>query len=125
MADRVLTLTELARQVAECLELRFPPLWVTGELSGYKQHPSGHHYFTLKDSQVQFSAVLWRSRAQRLDFPPRDGLRVEALVQPVFYGPGGRLQLDVQGMRPAGAGDLMRRFLELKERRLPMTGKKI
>jgi exodeoxyribonuclease VII large subunit len=109
-------MAELANQVSDCLERAFAPLWVRGELSGYKRHPSGHHYFTLKDAQAQFSAVLWRSRAQRLAFEPRDGQAVEAQVQPVFYGPGGRLQLDVHLMRPAGEGNLMQQFLDLKEK---------
>lgn len=116
MSESILSIAELAARLSSHLENSFPPLWVRGELSGYKVHPSGHHYLTLKDAQAQFSAVLWRSRAARLDFRPADGQRVEALVQLVFYGPGGRLQLDVLQMRPVGAGALMQQFLELKEK---------
>ncbi len=116
--EKILSITHLARQLSRRLEEDFPPCWVKGELSGYKKHGSGHHYFTLKDEQSRFSAVLWRSRAARLSFDPADGQQVEAFVQLVFYGPGGRLQLDVRQMRPGGLGELMRRFLELKERLL-------
>ncbi|MCA9783395.1 MAG: exodeoxyribonuclease VII large subunit [Candidatus Cloacimonetes bacterium] len=112
----VLSVAELAQRLSLHLEREFPAVWVRGELSGYKRHSSGHHYFTLKDSDAQFSAVLWRSRAERLSFRPGDGQAVEALVRIVFYGPGGRLQLDVQNMRPSGLGNLMQRFLELKDK---------
>ncbi|MFA7330865.1 MAG: exodeoxyribonuclease VII large subunit [Candidatus Delongbacteria bacterium] len=115
--DRVWPLHELAREFSARLEEDWPPLWVQGEISGLKLHAaSGHRYFTLKDERSQFPAVLWRSRLAPGAPEPRDGQRVEALVQLVFYGPQGRLQLDVQRLRGTGQGELLQAFLELKER---------
>ena len=44
---------------------------IRGELSNYKIYPSGHHYFTLKDSEGALRAVLFRNSAMRLRFQPR------------------------------------------------------
>jgi exodeoxyribonuclease VII large subunit len=116
-AGQVWSLSRLAREFTVRLEEEWPALWVRGEISGLKLHASsGHRYFTLKDAQAQFSAVMWRSRAEGAVVAPSDGLQVEALVRLVFYAPRGQLQLDVQRLRAAGRGDLMQAFLDLRER---------
>jgi len=116
-AERVWRLSELAGEFSARLEEDWPPLWVRGEISGMRLHAaSGHRYFTLKDDKAQFPAVLWRSRLGAGDPDPRDGQQVEALVRLTFYGPQGRLQLDVQRLRPVGQGDLLQAFLELRAR---------
>ncbi len=113
--DQVWTLARLATEFSARLDREWPALWVRGEISGHSRHAaSGHHYFTLKDSQAQFSAVMWRSRAEPSPVQPASGMLVEALVRLVFYPPQGRLQLDVQRLRAAGRGDLMQALLELK-----------
>jgi len=115
--DQVWTLSQLATEFSARLEQEWPPLWVRGEISGYSHHAaSGHRYFTLKDARAQFTAVFWRSRADQSSVQPANGLQVEALVRLVFYGPGGKLQLDVQRLRAVGRGDLMQALLDLKEK---------
>lgn len=115
----VLSVGQLARELSDRLQSEWPALWVKGEISGLKLHgSSGHRYFTIKDREAQFQAVFWRGRAQSSATLPEDGMLVEALVRLVFYGPGGRLQLDVQALRPSGQGHLMQALLELKERLL-------
>ncbi len=114
---KAISIGELARIFSAHLEEHLLPVWVRGEVSGLKHYgSSGHRYFTLKDQEAQFSAVLWSGRAGRMSVLPSDGLQVEALVRIVYYGKGGRLQLDVQDLREAGQGRLMQDFLELKER---------
>jgi exodeoxyribonuclease VII large subunit len=56
----VITITELTRQIKQSLETSFPRIWVEGEISNFKQHTSGHLYFTLKDEGAQLPAVMWR-----------------------------------------------------------------
>ena len=58
---KVLTVTELTRAIRGTLETRFGAVWVQGEISNYKQHPSGHQYFTLKDSRAQIACVIFRN----------------------------------------------------------------
>ena len=49
---------------------------VSGEISNFKHHSSGHMYFTLKDERSEISAVMFRAAAQRLSFAPSNGMRV-------------------------------------------------
>jgi exodeoxyribonuclease VII large subunit len=114
---RIRSVGELARDFTAHLNREWPLLWVHGEISGARPAgAAGHYYFTLKDEQASFSAVLWRGRARNLRVLPRDGLQIEALVRLVFYGPQGRLQLDIQEFRPCDEGALMRAFLERRDR---------
>ena len=64
----VMTVGEVTRQIKDSLEGNFPEVWVQGEISNLKRATSGHLYFTLKDSQAQLAAILWRSGAARLRF---------------------------------------------------------
>ena len=111
----VLTVSELNRAVAGLLDRSVPPLRVEGELSNFTRAASGHWYFTLKDSAAQVRAVMFRARAQTVDFAPREGDRVEVRALATFYQARGEFQLTVEAMRRAGAGDLFQRFLALKE----------
>lgn len=98
--------------------LEFDPIlnqvFVVGELSNYKKHSSGHHYFTLKDSHAKISCVMFKSAAYKLDFDPLDGEKVEIRGRIGVYERDGRYQIYVDSMKPLGAGDLFKAFLKLK-----------
>jgi len=115
-AREVMTVTELNRAVAQLFERTVPPLWVRGEISNVVRAASGHWYFTLKDAGAQVRAVMFRGRAQAVDFVPREGDRVEVRALATLYQPRGDFQLQVEAMRRAGAGDLYQRFLQLREK---------
>lgn len=115
-AREILTVSQLNRAVAGLLQRSIPPLWVCGELSNVMRAASGHWYFTLKDAGAQVRAVMFRGRAQYLDFVPRNGDRVELRAVVALYEPRGDFQLTVEAMRPSGAGDLFQRFVRLKEK---------
>ena len=111
-----LSVAQLNRMVAELIESRCPPLWVSGEISNFTRAASGHWYFTLKDAAAQVRCVMFRGRAQAVGFVPREGDRVEARGLPGLYQARGDFQLGVEQMRRAGAGDLYQQFLRIKER---------
>jgi exodeoxyribonuclease VII large subunit len=111
----VLTVTELNRSVRDLVERRFPLGWVAGEISNFKRYDSGHCYFTLKDAGAQVRCVMFRSRAQYLDWQPREGAKVEVRALVTLYEPRGDFQLNVETMRRAGLGPLFERFLRTKE----------
>lgn len=113
-AGRALTVSELNRTVSGLLERSLPVLRVEGELSNVVRAASGHWYFSLKDPGAQVRCVMFRGRARQVDFAPREGDRVELLALATLYEARGDFQLNVETMRRAGAGDLYRRFLELK-----------
>jgi exodeoxyribonuclease VII large subunit len=91
-------------------------LWVEGEVSNFTRASSGHCYFTLKDAGSQIACVMWRSVVQGQDYLPVSGDQVLAQGHVSVYEAGGRYQLYVERLHPAGVGDLYRRFELLKER---------
>ncbi len=118
MADNgaVLTVSEITRRIKTLLEGGFSSVTVQGELSNFKQHTSGHLYFTLKDEHSQIACVMWRSRAPSLRFTPEDGTRVVASGRITVYEVRGNYQLDVSVMRPLGVGELQMAFERLKNK---------
>lgn len=89
---------------------------VRGEISNFKQYPSGHCYFTLKDSASALKCVMFRSRAQHLRFLPTNGLQVIAGGSIAVYERDGVYQLYADSLTPEGTGDLALAFEQLKEK---------
>ncbi len=112
----VITISELTRQIKVSLETNFPRVWVEGEISNFKQHTSGHLYFTLKDEGAQLSAVMWRSRVPYLTFSPKDGMKVIARGSITVYPPRGNYQIDVEQIQSVGIGELQIAFEHLKQK---------
>ena len=93
-------------------------IYIRGELSNYKVYPSGHHYFTLKDSQSALRCVMFRSSADRLRFRPESGMKVIACGRISVYPRDGAYQLYCTRITPEGVGDLYVAFEQLKEKLL-------
>ena len=91
---------------------------IRGELSNYKQYPSGHCYFTLKDSSSCLKSVMFRSRAASLRFLPQNGMQIIATGNITVYERDGVYQLYVDRMIPEGAGELALAYEQLKERQI-------
>lgn len=114
--EKIHTVTEITRDIKRVITTSFGALWIEGELSGYKRHSSGHHYFTLKDSNACLSCTCWRGSASRLSFQPEDGMKVQAWGTLDVYEVQGKYQFIVNSMRPAGLGELQRAFELLKKK---------
>ncbi len=110
----VVTVSDLNRCVRELLEGSIPLLWVGGEISNFVCAASGHWYFHLKDARAQVRCVMFRSRAQLLDWRPENGMQVEAHATITLYEARGEFQLSVDNLRRAGLGLLFERFERLK-----------
>jgi exodeoxyribonuclease VII large subunit len=90
-------------------------VWLSGEVSNFKLHTSGHCYLTLKDEASSIRAVIWRTTASRLPLP-RDGDAVIAHGYISVYEAQGVYQLYIDHLEPAGAGRLWMEFERLKAR---------
>jgi exodeoxyribonuclease VII large subunit len=112
----VLTVSALSQQLNAVMEERFPAVWVEGEISNFKVYGSGHAYFTLKDEGAQLRCVLFRTRARRVRFEPKDGLSVIAFGAVEVYAQRGEYQLVIELLEPRGLGALQLAFEQLKER---------
>ncbi len=117
--SKVFTVSELTRSIRGTLETKFAAVWVQGEISNYKLHPSGHQYFTLKDQRAQISCVIWRDTMQP---PPRkhsglaDGAQVQVFGTVTVFEARGQYQLTVQIIQPRGVGLLQAKFEALKRK---------
>jgi len=111
------SVTQLTRLIKLTLSERLPAsIVLTGEISNFKRHSSGHLYLTLKDENAQIASVMWRSAAGRLKFEPQDGLAVQAVGHVDVYEPQGKYQFYIDRLEPAGTGALDLAFRQLAEK---------
>lgn len=89
-------------------------LWVEGEISNLSRPASGHLYFTLKDAAGSIRCVMWKNRAQTVNFVLQDGVAVTAHGGLSVYEQRGQYQLYVDALRPRGEGALFQEFQRLK-----------
>jgi len=111
-----LTVSQLTNSIRIALESRFMAVWVEGEISNFKDHSSGHWYFTLKDQNAQLRAKCFRSTNTRIRFRPANGLHVRARGKLSVYAPRGEYELIVDALDPVGAGALQIAFEQLRDR---------
>ncbi|RBP61791.1 exodeoxyribonuclease VII large subunit [Alkalibaculum bacchi] len=87
---------------------------VEGEISNYKEHSSGHLYFSLKDQESRIMCVMFKGNTTHLNFNPADGKSVIVKGYVSLYEKTGQYQLYVQDMEVKGEGDLYLQFEKLK-----------
>lgn len=118
-STKIFTVAELTRSIRGTLETKFGAVWVQGEISNYKLHPSGHQYFTLKDQRAQIACVIFRNTMPPL---PRtlsglaDGAQVQVYGNVSVFEARGQYQLSVQILQPRGLGVLQAKFEALKRK---------
>ncbi len=108
--------------VRELLESACPPVWVSGEVTGWKRHASGHCYFALRDRNAQVRCVMWRADAQRLPTDPEEGMEVRVFGTVTLYETRGEFQLTVRELEGSGRGGLWRLAFEKLHARLSAEG---
>lgn len=111
-----LSVTQLTRQLKDCLEGNFPLVAVRGEVSGATHAASGHVYFTLKDENAQLRVVMWNRTARRIRFEVADGIELVAIGAIELYAARGTYQLVVEDLIPEGVGPLELAFRQLHEK---------
>ena len=114
--DKIYSVTEITRILKELIEEKIPYVWVSGEISNFKRHSSGHLYFSLKDENAQMRCVMFRSNVKDFSFELEDGLKVKVYGKIGVYENWGSYQLYAEEILPAGIGDLAARFELLKEK---------
>ena len=118
MSLRILSVTQVNEYVRATLDADplLSAVAVKGEISNYKQYPSGHHYFTLKDDGSSLKCVIFRNNAIRLRFRPENGMKVVAAGSISVYPRDGAYQLYCNTIIPDGVGDLHIAFEQLKRK---------
>ncbi|MEI3435050.1 MAG: exodeoxyribonuclease VII large subunit [Clostridia bacterium] len=89
---------------------------IKGEISNFKNHYTGHMYFTLKDENSLIKCVMFKTYAQKLNFMPKDGMKVFVLGGVSVFERDGVYQIYVKAMQEDGVGILYKKYEELKQR---------
>ena len=88
---------------------------IKGEISNFKHHYTGHLYFTLKDEKSLIKCIMFKSYAQKLNFEPKDGMKVYILGSVSVFERDGVYQIYAKIMEEDGIGDLYTKYQKLKE----------
>jgi exodeoxyribonuclease VII large subunit len=111
---KIYTVSQVNSLIKEILENNLPGhLTITGEITDWKLHYSGHCYFLLKDESSQLPCVMWKSSFSKVKFKPENGLAVIAQGNIDVYPPQGKYQFYVESMTPAGIGALQLAFEQM------------
>ncbi|WP_419393704.1 exodeoxyribonuclease VII large subunit [Cytobacillus praedii] len=115
---RYLTVNALTKYIKRKFDAdpHLQDVMVKGEISNFKQHSSGHMYFTLKDEKARILAVMFSRYNQTMKFSPENGMRVLIRGDLTVYEPSGQYQIYIKEMQPDGIGDLYLAFEQLKEK---------
>ena len=89
---------------------------VKGEISNFKHHYTGHMYFTLKDDKSLIKCIMFKSYAQKLNFMPKDGMKVFIFGGVSVFERDGVYQIYAKAMEQDGLGDLYTKYQKLKEK---------
>ena len=113
--DEIISVGELNRSAKYLLEKNFNNVSVIGEISNLSRPSSGHIYFTLKDEDGAIRCAMFKNRNINLNFRPQDGDQCLLKGQVSIYAARGDYQLIVSNIQPAGSGNLMQKFEDLKK----------
>ena len=88
---------------------------VKGEISNFKAHYTGHFYFTLKDDKSLIKCIMFKSYAEKINFNPKDGMKVIVFGGVSVFERDGIYQIYVKAMQEQGIGDLYAEYERLKK----------
>lgn len=114
---KIYTVSQLTTLIKTVLEGNLPGrLTVSGEISDWKEHRSGHCYFSLKDEGAVLPCVMWGSNFKKVKFRPENGLAIFGTGYIDVYEPQGKYQFYIESMQPAGVGALQLAFEQMVKR---------
>ena len=114
--EPIWSVSEVNRAVRELVEGSLNSFWMKGEVGNLLPHRSGHAYLTLKDERCQIRAAFFGGAAAVRNLGLANGMQIEAYGKLTVYDVRGEYQFSIKSIRLAGAGDLQRRFEELKRK---------
>lgn len=116
---QIFTVSELNERIRSRLDgdPMLHDMWARGELTGVKNHFSGHRYFTLKDSASEIRCVLFRGNALGLGFELKDGQNVLVYGDVDMYRARGAVQINARAVRlDSGIGERAREYEQIKQK---------
>ncbi|MDO4369509.1 MAG: exodeoxyribonuclease VII large subunit [bacterium] len=118
MNDKYITVSQINKYIKYKFDqdINLKTVYLRGEISNFKNHASGHFYFTLKDENSRILAVMFRSSASKVNFKPMDGINVLIIGRISCYEANGAYQIYVEEMIQDGIGNLYLEFEKLKKK---------
>lgn len=116
MKYNAVTVTQLNKYIKDRFDEdeNLNAILVKGEISNFKNHYTGHLYFTLKDENSLIKCIMFKSYAERLAFKPTDGMKVMVFGSVSVFERDGVYQIYAKSMMQDGMGDLHEKFEQLK-----------
>lgn len=114
--QRIFTVTQINKYIKSMMDYD-PTLFkvqVSGEISNFKFHSSGHMYFTVKDAESVIKCVMFRGANRSLQFKPEDGMEIVVKGKISVFTKAGQYQLYAESLNTKGEGTLYKKFEELK-----------
>lgn len=117
-ANMAITVSDLNKYMKEKIaeDEYLNNILIKGEISNFKNHYTGHMYFTLKDEKSLIKCIMFKSYATKLTFMPKDGMKVMILGSVSVFERDGVYQIYARAMEEDGLGDLYTKYQELKKR---------
>ena len=115
--NMAVSVTELNRYIKDKIatDEALSNIIVKGEISNFKNHYTGHMYFTLKDENSLIKCIMFKTYASKLNFMPKDGMKVFVLGGVSVFERDGIYQIYVKAMQEDGVGALYREYEKLKQ----------
>ena len=116
MKYNAVTVTQLNKYIKDRIDEdeNLNAILVKGEISNFKNHYTGHLYFTLKDENSLIKCIMFKSYAERLAFKPKDGMQVMVFGSVSVFERDGVYQIYAKSLLEDGMGDLHEKFEQLK-----------
>lgn len=113
-----ITVTDLNKYIKEKIDNdeMLNNVLIKGEISNFKNHYTGHMYFTLKDENSLIKCVMFKTYTTHLSFMPKDGMKVIILGSVSVFERDGVYQVYAKAMKEDGLGSLYTAYEELKNK---------
>ena len=117
MNDKYLTVSAITKYLKYKFEQdpNLITVYIKGEISNFKAHTSGHYYFSIKDDNSKINAIMFKTNASKLNFIPKEGMKVLVSGSIRIYEMTGNYQIYVNDMQEDGVGNLYIAFEKLKK----------
>ncbi|MFH0800236.1 MAG: exodeoxyribonuclease VII large subunit [Pseudomonadota bacterium] len=117
VSKKILTVSELTESIKSRIEPSFTDVWVSGEVTDFRNRTGRHYYFALKDESSKIRMVIFGAgEGKRVPFELKDGMEVICHGSMNVYAPQGSYSVIVDVIEPKGIGARELAFEQLKKK---------
>lgn len=113
---RIYSVSEITGDIKSLLERSYTDIWISGEITDFRNRTGRHLYFALKDEASKIRAVIFNAEGRKIPFELKDGLEVICHGSIDVYAPQGSYSIIIDYIEPKGIGALQLAFEQLKKK---------